>query len=331
MKIPAKDWQAYISKLSAINKKAGELLQKYCNRHGMEDIEALLTYAHALVDRYGGAGSELACQMYDALARAQRANVPLAEPARIANRKEVAGALLNTQGTGNMVSSVQRLVKTASSDTMLKNAKRDKAEWAWISKGDTCPFCMTLASQGWMPASKAVLKGDHAEHIHANCDCEFAIRFDGKSTVEGYEPQRFKKIYDEAEGRNVKDKLNSIRRMQYASIKDERNARRRELYAAQSTSILKNRLDFIVDGDCLFIPTGSEINHVKTIAGKGTDIELRQAKYLSKEYGGNVDSWTKKVGQITSEKYIYDIHWYENSDNKQYRVKMKSRKENTKK
>ena len=28
----------------------------------------------------------------------------------------------------------------------------------------------------------------NAEHIHANCDCEYAIRFDGRSTVAGYDP-----------------------------------------------------------------------------------------------------------------------------------------------
>ena len=54
---------------------------------------------------------------------------------------------------------------------LLKNAVRDGAEWAWVPHGDTCPFCITLASNGWQKASRKVLKGGHAEHIHANCDC----------------------------------------------------------------------------------------------------------------------------------------------------------------
>lgn len=216
MQISANDWQKYISKLSAINTKAGELLQAYIDKHGLNDIESVITYAHALVTKYGEAGSELACQMYDALAEAQGAYVNPAEPAAIANRHEVAGALLKTQGTLNMIPAIERLVKTAASDTMLKNAKRDNAEWAWVSHGDTCAFCMHLSSLGWMPASKAILRGEHAEHIHANCDCEFAIRFDGKSTVEGYSPQKFKKIFDNAEGNTLKDKINAIRREQSA-------------------------------------------------------------------------------------------------------------------
>lgn len=216
MQISANDWQKYVSKLSAINTKAGELLQTYIDKHGLNDIESVITYAHALVTKYGEAGSELACQMYDALAEAQGAYVNPAEPATIANRHEVAGALLKTQGTLNMIPAIERLVKTAASDTMLKNAKRDNAEWAWVSHGDTCAFCMHLSSLGWMPASKAILRGEHAEHIHANCDCEFAIRFDGKSTVEGYSPQKFKKIFDNAEGNTLKDKINAIRREQSA-------------------------------------------------------------------------------------------------------------------
>lgn len=216
MQISANDWQKYVSKLSAINTKAGELLQAYIDKHGLNDIESVITYAHALVTKYGEAGSELACQMYDALAEAQGAYVNPAEPATIANRHEVAGALLKTQGTLNMIPAIERLVKTAASDTMLKNAKRDNAEWAWVSHGDTCAFCMHLSSLGWMPAGKAILRGEHAEHIHANCDCEFAIRFDGKSTVEGYSPQKFKKIFDNAEGNTLKDKINAIRREQSA-------------------------------------------------------------------------------------------------------------------
>lgn len=229
MQISANDWQKYVSKLSAINTKAGELLQAYIDKHGLNDIESVITYAHALVTKYGEAGSELSCQMYDALAAAQGAYVNPAEPASIANRHEVAGALLKTQGTLNMIPAIERLVKTAASDTMLKNAKRDNAEWAWVSHGDTCAFCMHLSSLGWMPASKAILRGEHAEHIHANCDCEFAIRFDGKSSVEGYDPHKFKLIYDSADGKTSLDKLNAIRRQMYPKIKEERNAKRRHL------------------------------------------------------------------------------------------------------
>lgn len=239
MKISAKDWQAYVNKLSSINKKAGELLSQYIDQHGFYDREALIDYANALVSKYGEAGATLACQLYDELAEIQKANVPLAEPATIANRNEVAGAIVKTKGKKQATMAVERLVKLSASDTILKNAKRDHAEWAWVSRGDTCAFCITLASQGWMPASKAVMKGDHAEHIHAHCDCEFCIRFDGKSSVEGYDPKKYLKMYEDAEGTKPIDKINAMRREKYADIKDERNARRRELYVKNKAAVYK--------------------------------------------------------------------------------------------
>ena len=92
-------------------------------------------------------------------------------------------------------------MKQAGADTMLRNAARDGAEFAWVPHGsETCPMCLTIASNGWRKASKKTMKGDHADHIHGNCDCEFAIRFDGKSTVEGYDPDALREQYDNAEG-----------------------------------------------------------------------------------------------------------------------------------
>lgn len=94
--------------------------------------------------------------------------------------------------------------------------------------GDTCPFCITLASNGWQKASSKVLKGGHAEHIHANCDCEFAIRFDHSTTLAGYDPEKYLKQYRDAGG-----DINKMRRIDYAARKDAINAQKRAAYAAR--------------------------------------------------------------------------------------------------
>lgn len=210
---------------------------------------------------------------------------------------------------------------------MLTSSIRDGAEWVWISRGDTCPYCQMLASRGWVKASKKVLKGNHASHIHAHCDCEFAIRFDGKSTVEGYNPQRFKRIYDNADGKSFRDKINSIRRENYDVIKEERNERRREIYKRERTSYLQSQLPFEFNGERNFIPKNAEINYVKAIAGRGTNKNLNQAKKLSDIFGDVSEDWTKKVGQIKSDRYLFDVHWYEDKTETQYRAKVKIVKE----
>ncbi len=230
MQITAKTWNEYITRLSRLNQKAGQLMRQYIDTHGTGDADALITYAAALVTKYGEGSAELACQMYDALAEAANAGVPAAEPAEPADYGEVARMVNATknQYPANLPNGVSRLVKRAGADTTLKNAARDGAEWAWVPHGDTCPFCITLASNGWQKASSKVLKGGHAEHIHANCDCEFAIRFHHKTTVAGYDPDKYLAQYNAAGG-----DINKMRRVNYAANKERINAQKRAAYAAR--------------------------------------------------------------------------------------------------
>ena len=230
MQITAKTWNEYITRLSRLNQKAGQLMRQYIDTHGTGDADALITYAAALVTKYGEGSAELACQMYDALAEAANAGVPAAEPAEPADYGEVARMVNATksQNPANLPNGVSRLVKRAGADTTLKNAVRDGAEWAWVPHGDTCPFCITLASNGWQKASSKVLKGGHAEHIHANCDCEFAIRFDHNTTVARYDPDKYLAQYNAAGG-----DINKMRRVNYAANKERINAKKRAAYAAR--------------------------------------------------------------------------------------------------
>lgn len=233
MQITAKTWNEYITRLSRLNQKAGQLMRQYIDTHGTGDADALITYAAALVTKYGEGSAELACQMYDALAEAANAGVPAAEPAVPADYGEVARMVNATknQNPANLPNGVSRLVKRAGADTTLKNAVRDGAEWAWVPHGDTCPFCITLASNGWQKASSKVLKGGHANHIHANCDCEFAIRFDHKTTVAGYDPDKYLAQYNAAGG-----DINKMRRVNYAANKERINAQKRAAYAVREGS-----------------------------------------------------------------------------------------------
>lgn len=158
-----------------------------------------------------------------------------AEPAEPADYGEVARMVNATknQNPANLPNGVSRLVKRAGADTTLKNAVRDGAEWAWVPHGDTCPFCITLASNGWQKASSKVLKGGHAEHIHANCDCEFAIRFDHNTTVAGYDPEKYLKQYRDAGG-----DINKMRRVNYAANKERINAQKRAAYAERQKYLI---------------------------------------------------------------------------------------------
>lgn len=236
MKLSRKNWNSYVTRLSAINKTAGKKMQAWINKHGTDNVEALVEYAYALTSKYGEAASAVACQMYDEIAAIQKVHVPPAEPKPTQNIKYVDKAIRSTldRAPSTVPSTVSEMVKRTGAETTLKNAKRDGAYFAWVPNGDTCAFCITLASNGWRRASKKTINGDHAEHIHKNCDCEFAISFNGPGEIEGYDPDKYLAMYEGAEGASWKDKVNAMRRAQYAADPEKFRAQKRASYARKT-------------------------------------------------------------------------------------------------
>lgn len=210
-------WSRYIAALRKVNNAAAEKVLKYMEAHDIYSDEGraeFLDYCYGIATQYGEGAAALSCEMYDALAGASGQTLMAAEPAATATYNEVAKAVQGTMKTGNaqtIAGSVGRLVKMAGVDTTMANALRDGAEWAWIPRGETCAFCITLASRGWQKASKKAIKGGHAEHIHANCDCTYAIRFDSRSNVAGYNPDKYLDMYNAVRGTPT-EKINAMRR-----------------------------------------------------------------------------------------------------------------------
>lgn len=232
MTISKADWESYIQRLSRVSEKAASAMRTYMAASQRASAEQLIAYAYTLTTRYGEAAAALACEMYDAVAAASGAAVAAAEPASTATVREVSGAIRAVQGQSDSLipAIASRYVKRAAADTTLKNAIRDGAQFAWVPHGDTCAFCITLASNGWQYASKRALKGGHAEHIHSNCDCEYAIRFDSRTQISGYDPDKYLQQYQDADGHKWQDKVNDMRRQQYAENADAINARKRAAY-----------------------------------------------------------------------------------------------------
>ena len=217
MKITQAEWNDYINKLSSLSEKASDEFKAWANRNGgwrEIDRQLLLEAGYSFATKYAEGSAALASAMYDAIADAEKKNVPSAELSADIEFKEMAkainGALKHSDNDDFISSTVGRAVKQAGADTMLKNASRDGAEFAWIPSGDTCPFCLVLASRGWQKASKKTTNGNHAEHIHTHCNCQFAIRFNKNTNVEGYDPEAYQKMYYDADGRTAKEKLKSL-------------------------------------------------------------------------------------------------------------------------
>lgn len=267
MYISTKDWKAYINKLRALNDEAAQKIIRYVQLHGFADTEALIRYCYAVVEKYGTGSAALSAAMYDATALMQGAAVPAAELASVASYGDVAktvhGVLKTSSNVDELAGAVVRWVKKAGCDTTLQNAVRDShsndlyttgrkkygkkkntgAQFAWIPSGDTCAFCLALAANGWQWQTRQGA-ASHAEHIHSNCDCTYAVRFGNVGGIEGYDPDEITAQISadlRAQGMNAdpddyyhgafnSDVINAIRRQNYAENKEEINAQKRSAY-----------------------------------------------------------------------------------------------------
>ena len=238
MTISTRDWLTFVNRLSSLSTRAALELRRWVNAQGgllKIERQILIDYVFALATKYGEGSSALAAAWYDAVADASGKILLPAEPAPTATYAETAsavnGVLKQSQNEEVLGGALERLVKMPGVDTTLNNAIRDGAEVAWIPSGDTCAFCIALASRGWQTASRKLVKNGHAEHVHANCDCTYQVRYDDNFRVAGYDPARYRAMYDAADGRSSQDKINAMRRDFYAENREEINAQKRSAYA----------------------------------------------------------------------------------------------------
>lgn len=230
-------WRNYIDGLEKVDKTVKALVLKYLSTHEVDSDDgrsAFISYCFGLVTKYGEAAAEFACQMYDAVSELENAGVDYAEPAETATYSEVAkavnGTMKNLLRAEIVAAAMGRLVKLAGQDTTLQNAIRDKAYFAWIPLGDTCPFCLAIAAEGWQKAGEKTLSGGHAEHIHGNCNCSYSIKHKETTLYPFYSPKKYQELFENAEGDTKEEKLNSVRRIAYDKNKEKINAQKRSAY-----------------------------------------------------------------------------------------------------
>jgi len=135
-------------------------------------------------------------------------------------------------------------------------------------------------------------------------------------------------LSDEATAANIKlRRLNSkYRQFSKAAGLPEQPERTKVLYtdakseaaansvkAAEPVMRLKETLGVkseIVNG---VVPKGSEIGSIREIAGGKSGKQLRAAKFLSENYGGELLQWRKMGGIIQTDNFRYDVHWFEHN------------------
>jgi len=302
-KISRSEWLRYIERLRKINDKASDDIRRFVSKYdSVEDIDrnTLVDYAYGVATKYGEGAASLSAEMYEAVAMLEGKRVKPAEVADTPTYKEVAktvnGIIKQSDNTNMLASGVGRLVKRTGIDTVMNNALRDGAEWAWIPSGDSCAFCIMLASQGWVKASRKAIKNGHAEHIHANCDCTYAVRFDSNLEVEGYNPAEYQRMYYGAEGKTPEEKINSMRRMFYAQNKGivgPESSKAEEFIPSVSKAINKNgkeiEFDFPVSDKERLNNLRNEQKSILTSLSQEYNTNLEMVTSGAKQAAGDVD------------------------------------------
>lgn len=100
-------------------------------------------------------------QELDPLEAFQALPAPPPDPARVTGTAEWAANALFRPGSASpldlLSGAVQRMVFNTSRQTVMRNAGMERIRWARVTRGDkrVCPWCMMLASRGYVYGSQA--------------------------------------------------------------------------------------------------------------------------------------------------------------------------------
>ena len=165
--------------------------------------EAIIELYPSIADRYSAASAVVAAEFYDSIRQAQLGRgilTILADPQTVDSYLTSAYWSLDGDDiTDRLMTSMDRHVRRGSQDTMLANIFNDyeRPRWAWVPMNATpCAWCTLIASRGF-DFSKAGIESMY-EKRHDNCKCEIVPSWETSPRVEGFDRERFLKIYEDS-------------------------------------------------------------------------------------------------------------------------------------
>lgn len=151
--------------------------------------------------------------------------------------------------------------------------------------------------------SKKALKGGHAEHIHSNCDCQYTIRHDSRTTVAGYDPDKYLSMYRNAEGSTPQERINSMRRAEYANSDSINNRNHIHMRTANMPPDEYARAkELWYNTKELSLPQ-SEREHIYEEFDNNLTLQEKESAIVSRPIG---DYWYKAVNLGHNQYLIYD-------------------------
>ena len=208
--------------------------------------EMLREIVERVVDYYGLASSELGAQWYEycrglSIGGEYTATVqaPNTTAARAAANREIDKLFDGKVDTNKLVTLLHDVVTdqvySQSREIIIVNILDDDAGsqsgYARVPVGDTCAFCIMLASRGFVYTSrKSALQTQTGQKYHENCNC-VAVPFHEADTIPGYQDmlRKYERMYFDADNKRRSGDIPDELKQRIKETKAEHN-RKHELY-----------------------------------------------------------------------------------------------------
>lgn len=182
-------------------------------------IDEVVELATQVAARYQELASELGAQWYDLCTRLANIEAEAAELREIDSEsiRQRARAAVETAPTNKTVDAVfnyflhneiQNSIRATGSANLNRDYERGlvSGKWARVPVGDTCAWCLMLASQGAWYLTKESALGNNGGHYHDGCDCVAVYHADADNIPNYENLLRYKRMYYDAENARVANK-----------------------------------------------------------------------------------------------------------------------------
>lgn len=206
-------------------------------------IDEIIDAATNVAMKYSYLGCELGAQWYDLCSElagldVEPAELPEVDDTKLAGR---ARAVVESVGDESLVSDafnyflqneIQKSIRMTGNANLWRDYERGKAggRWARVPVGDTCAWCLMLASNGaWYLSEKSAL-GTSPDHYHDGCNCIAVYHSDAESIAGYSDLDRYKSMYYEAENMRM---ANASGKVPYSEELQSRIDKAREIHKAK--------------------------------------------------------------------------------------------------
>lgn len=190
-------------------------VEEFASRiHDGMSVEDVTQTAVRIAEKYSMLGCELGAQWYDLCSElagldVDPAYLPDPDIETIEKGANAAAGASRRGDYGAFNNFLNNMVMTSIRETGTANLWRDyerglaPGRWARVPVGETCAWCIMLASQGAWYLSEQSALGSEPGHYHSDCDCVAVFHADAND-ISGYtDLMTYKQMYYDAENARV--------------------------------------------------------------------------------------------------------------------------------